>query len=213
MLRSVGFLIVVFSLSSLYAQNIGPVIQGEKRPTTKDPSYQPSIMPFYLQQKTQLSPVESYILNPSASPEEYLQNQQNKKKELPIIISKQEEDIIVQMNQNQENIAIKQYYLQKYFLPQLGRDYTRNFFLSYLPEPAYHESKWQRRFTIFMLSFPITTGLTYGLYKGYKSTSGLNHQESIGIFGSGILFSLYIVYYDNYYNTSLENYAKYLRKN
>ncbi|MFN3247535.1 MAG: hypothetical protein ACK42K_12610, partial [Leptonema sp. (in: bacteria)] len=62
-------------------------------------------------------------------------------------------------------------------------------------------------------SFPITTGISYGVYKTYKSISGLNHQETVGIFSIGMLFSIYIVYYDEKFNQPLEEYSKYLKRN
>jgi len=202
----------LFFIMNLSPQNIGPVIQGEKRPTSKDPSYHPSILPFYLQQKSQLTPVESYLLNPVQNPDDYLKNQQKRKEKLPIIINPQEEKILTQMEKNPQNIELKLYYIQKYFLPQLGQNDHRNYYLSYIPEPHYEESLWQRRFTIFMLSYPVTTGISYGLYKTYKSTSGLNHQETIGIFSLGILLSFYIIYYDENFYNSIEGYSKYLKK-
>lgn len=201
------YLMICFSL---YAQNIGPVIQGEKRPTTKDPSYKPSVLPFYLQKKSSLSPVESYLLNPAQSPEDFAKNQFKDKQQLPINISSQEEELL---NKIQQDDQAREYYIQKYFLPQLGRENLNEFHLSYLPEPIYQETKWQRRWVIFMLSFPITTGISYGVYKTYKSISGLNHQETVGIFSIGILFSLYIVYYDENFHQSLQEYSKYLKKN
>jgi len=203
----VFFFILCFSLN---AQNIGPVIQGEKRPTSKDPSYKPSILPFYLQKKSSLSPLESYLLNPTQTPEDYFKNQLKDKQQLPIKISSQEEELL---NRTQQDIQSREYYIQKYFLPQMGRENLNEFHLSYIPEPAYQETPWQRRWVIFMLSFPITTGISYGVYKTYKSISGLNHQETVGIFSIGMLFSLYIVYYDEKFNQPLEEYSKYLKRN
>ncbi len=210
------FFIFFIYLISLHSQNIGPVIQNEKRPTTKSPSYKPSLIPFYLQQKSQLSPLESYIINPAQNPEDYLKNSQ-KKQDFPIKIPKQEEELLNTIYQDTEKkyMDSQQFYFKKYFLPQFGTEFQNIQIYKYLPEPEYKETLWQRRFTIFMLSFPVTTGISYGIYRNYKIgqglSPGLNQKETITIFSIGIISSFLIVYYDEHYNKSIIEYSRYLK--
>lgn len=204
-------MILLIVNSFLYAQNIGPVIQNEKRPTTRDPSYKPSLIPFYLQRKSNLTNIESYLLNPNQPLENIITNQQRLRETLPVVIIKKEEEMLNQLKNEPLNHNIKQFYIQKYFLPQLGNDYTKSLDLSYIPEPKMLETKWERRFTIFMLSFPVTTVLSYGVMRAYKSESGLNRNETLGVFSAGILFSIYIMFHDENYHKSLQEYTNHLK--
>lgn len=201
-----------FYLSFLFSQPIGPVIIQEKRPTTKDPSYQPSIIPFFLKKRAVQNPAENFILNPNITIEDFIKPKQEKT--LPNIITTEEEFLL----KNLSDKEIRKYHFEKYFLPQVGID--KEFHqISYrypLNEFEPPESTWERRFTIFMLSFPLTTGISYGFYRLYKSNQNLpkslNREETIGLFVLGIFTSMYIVYYDEAINNSINSYSKALQK-
>lgn len=206
------FLLFFFYFSILYSQNIGPVIiLEEKKPTTRFPNYQPSLIPYFLRKDSKINPAQSYILNPNLSIEDYLKSQETRQV-VPVIISNSEESYLRNLSDNE----IRKYYFQKYFLPQLGIERQKmDYNLSFLQEPKIHETKWERRFTIFMLSFPMVSGLTYGVYKNYKSNQGgkkgLDKNETIGIFSFGAIFSLFVIYYDENHFKGIQNYSEYLK--
>ncbi|MCS7204778.1 MAG: hypothetical protein NZ853_03695 [Leptospiraceae bacterium] len=195
---------VLIGVSSLKAQNIGPYIQGEKRPSTNDPSYKPSIIPFFLQRKTELAPIESYILDPNLSIENFVKRE--KKEEL----TKEEIEVLENFNYNPE---YQKYYYQKYFLPQFGLEFQDK---PLLPRLVYQESIWERRMTIFLLSFPISLGLTYWSYRFYKENRNyppiLSQSETFGVFFLASLISAFVVYHDENYHKSLIEYSKTLKK-
>lgn len=205
------FLLFYLYFSLLYSQNIGPNIIDEKKPTTRFPNYQPPSIPYFLKKDSKINPTQSYILNPNLSIEDYLKSQQVKQK-IPVIISNNEEFYLQNLSDNE----IRKYYFQKYFLPQLGIESQKlDYNLSFLKEPKIYETKWERRFTIFMLSFPLISGLNYGIYRNYKSSQGvkkgLDRNETIGIFSIGAIFSFFIVYYDENYFKGIQSYSKYLK--
>ncbi len=202
------YFFLIFFLFPVLSQNIGPVIQEEKKPTSKDPSYKPSMYPFFLRKQTELSPVQKFLLQPDLSIDQFLLNQTKSK------------EINPEINLSEENLMLnhKEYYIQKYFLPQLGNNSFYNESLFFIEPPLHQESRWERRGTIFMLSLPATVSISYGILRSYKHSKGLpptlNQNESIGLFLFSAFFSLYIVYYDENYHKGIENYAKELyRKN
>ncbi|MFN3605264.1 MAG: hypothetical protein ACK4UJ_11205 [Leptonema sp. (in: bacteria)] len=208
-------LIILFLFNSkfLFSQNLAPIVIEEKKPTTRSPNYQPPSIPFFLKRRTQQNPAEIYISNPNISIEEFLQVKQQKK-ETPSVISNYEEFLLNHLS-NQE---IQRYYFQKYFLPQVGIENIQQWqpFLFDFRELQEPETKWERRFTIFMLSFPITTGFSYGIYRTYKTNqnlpSSLNKTETIGIVTIGIISSLFIVYHDEHFYKGIKNYTYFLQK-
>ncbi len=211
--KILSLFVYLLSFSLLFSQTIGPVIVQEKRPTTRDPSYQPSITPFFLKKRIQQNPIESFILNPNLSIDEFLRSKQETIS-IPFPISSEEEFLLKHLSDKE----IRKYYFEKYFLPQVGIDkeiYKISY--EYIPnefEPK--ESKWERRFTIFMLSFPITTGISYGIFRIHKANrnlpSSLNKEETFNLFILGILGAISIVYYDENYFHYIKTYSKYLQK-
>lgn len=199
-------LFFLLSIFPLFSRNIGPVVQGEKRPSTDDPSYKPAIIPFFLQRKTELTPAEQFLLDPGISPEQLLDRLEKKEEHT---ISREEEFLLD--NFYKDPLAQKIYY-QKYFLPQLGQNYVP------VPQPPeyFQETIWERRITIFLLSLPVTLAVSYGALRGYKETRNLpkplSRNETAGVFFTGILASIFITYYDEKYHKSLEEYARELKK-
>lgn len=165
----------------------------EKKPTNRDPSYLPPLLPEYLRRR--LNPNAGLLLSTGGEfdLESFVQAQAlqkaNRKKPFDRYESRDYSDTADSLEDRSR--------FEADVLRQFGVNVPQQ---SPLGHQEYQESAGRRFQIVFLLSLPITTAFSYGVVTAAKGTfgrtSGLNNGETIAVGVGGLLASGIIAWRD-----------------